>query len=168
MKLFSIKPLLFEKSPNLYLFNFQRWLTLMWIGLHGKRIYCFKNAYPSTQLYFSLFIIVIYLACKIDIIFAVQLLETFVGFFLEYTLSPVFSQCTPLYNLIPNLHTSARLDTTKRTTPHNTKGMQANGNIEWHLIHIARHEIEFCWVKTHIRSSESWLIQQHLSKDNTA
>uniref|UniRef100_A0A368UH53 Protein TAR1 n=1 Tax=Glycine max TaxID=3847 RepID=A0A368UH53_SOYBN len=48
--------------------------------------------------------------------------------------------------------TFARLDTTKRTTPHNTKGMQANGNIEWRLIRIARHEIEFCWVKTHIRS----------------
>ena len=64
--------------------------------------------------------------------------------------------------------TFARLDTTKRTTPHNTKGMQANGNIEWRLIRIARHEIEFCWVKTHIRSSESWISQQHLSKDNTA
>uniref|UniRef100_A0A0R0GR24 Senescence-associated protein n=1 Tax=Glycine max TaxID=3847 RepID=A0A0R0GR24_SOYBN len=49
--------------------------------------------------------------------------------------------------------TFARLDTTKRTTPHNTKGMQANGNIEWRLIRIARHEIEFCWVKTHIRST---------------
>lgn len=37
--------------------------------------------------------------------------------------------------------TFARLDTTKRTTPHNAKGMQANGNIEWRLIRIARHEM---------------------------
>uniref|UniRef100_A0A0R0GH42 Senescence-associated protein n=1 Tax=Glycine max TaxID=3847 RepID=A0A0R0GH42_SOYBN len=61
----------------------------------------------------------------------------------------MYALLAPCNKKHPDCHsctlTLARLDTNKRTTPHNTKGMQANGNIEWRLIRIARHEIEFCW-----------------------